>query len=190
LRNHRWSATGRRGHDDSGRDRCGDVSVVHFEAIDALDGSELVAVCDVDPDSAARAGERYGVPSFTSHAELLAAMRPDVVHIATPHDQHVQPAIDCLAAGVHAVVEKPVAHTRSEAERLVAAAEQPGAPKIAVCFQNRYNATSQAIVDLLASGELGSVIGGAASVCWSRPAGVLRGPAPGAASCNAAAVAY
>ena len=53
---------------------------------------------------------RYGVPSFASHAELLAAMRPDVVHITTPHDQHVQPAIDALAAGVHVVVEKPVAH--------------------------------------------------------------------------------
>ena len=147
---------------------CGDVSVVHFESIKALDGSELVAVCDVDPDTAARAAERYGVPSFASHTELLATMRPDVVHIATPHDQHVQPAIDCLAAGVHVVVEKPVAHTRSEAERLVAAAEEPGTPKIAVCYQNRYNATSQAIVNLLASGELGSVIGGSASVCWSR----------------------
>jgi predicted dehydrogenase len=147
---------------------CGDVSVVHFEAIEALDGSELVAVCDVDPDTAARAGERYGVPSFAGHSELLTALRPDVVHIATPHDQHVQPAIDCLSAGVNVVVEKPVAHTPGEAERLVAAAEQPGAPKIAVCYQNRYNATSQAIVDLLASGELGSVIGGSATVCWSR----------------------
>jgi UDP-N-acetyl-2-amino-2-deoxyglucuronate dehydrogenase len=147
---------------------CGDVSVVHFESIEALDDSELVAVCDVDPDTAARAAERYGVPSFPTHTELLAAMRPDVVHIATPHDQHVQPAIDCLAAGVHVVVEKPVAHTRSEAERLVAAAEEPGTPKIAVCYQNRYNATSQAIVNLLASGELGSAIGGSASVCWSR----------------------
>ena len=147
---------------------CGDVSVVHFEAIEALADSELVAVCDADPDTAARAAERYGVPSFAGHAQLLDAIRPDVVHIATPHDQHVQPAIDCLAAGVNVVVEKPVAHTRSEAERLVAAAEQPGAPQIAVCFQNRYNATSQAMADLLASGELGSVTGGSATVCWSR----------------------
>ena len=105
---------------------------------------------------------------FASHTELLDAMRPDVVHIATPHDQHVQPAIDCLAAGVNVVLEKPVAHTRSEGERLVAAAERPGAPKIAVCFQNRYNATSQAMAELLASGELGSVTGGSATVCWSR----------------------
>ena len=109
------------------------------------------------------------MPSFASHAELLAEVRPDVVHVTTPHDQHVQPAIDALAVGVHVVVEKPVAHTRGEADRLVAAAEQPGAPKIAVCFQNRYNATSQAMAALLASGRLGSVLGGSATVCWHRP---------------------
>ena len=148
---------------------CGDVSIVHFEAIETLADAQLVAVCDVDPDAAARASERYGVPSFASHAELLAAIRPDVVHVTTPHDQHVQPAIDSLAAGVNVLVEKPVAHTRREAERLMAAAEHPGAPKIAVCFQNRYNATSQAMAALLASGELGAVLGGSATVCWNRP---------------------
>ena len=153
---------------------CGDVSVVHFEAIEALDDLELVAVCDVDRGTAAGAAERYGVPSFASHADLLAAVRPDVVHIATPHDQHVQPAIDCLAAGVSVLVEKPVAHTRSEAERLIAAAKQPGAPKIAVCFQNRYNATSQAMADLLASGRLGPILGGSATVCWHRPPAYYR----------------
>jgi UDP-N-acetyl-2-amino-2-deoxyglucuronate dehydrogenase len=148
---------------------CGDVSVVHFEAIGALADLELVAVCDVDPDAASRASAHYDVPSFASHAELLAAIRPDVVHITTPHDQHVQPAIDALAAGVHVVVEKPVAHTCEEADRLVAAAERPGTPKIAVCFQNRYNATSQAMADLLESGRLGSVLGASATVCWHRP---------------------
>jgi UDP-N-acetyl-2-amino-2-deoxyglucuronate dehydrogenase len=148
---------------------CGDVSVVHLEAIEALPDIELVGVCDVDPDAAARAAERYGVPGFASHTDLLSAIRPDVVHIATPHDQHVQPALDSLAAGVNVVLEKPVAHVASDAERLVAAAEQPGAPKIAVCFQNRYNATSQAAAALLAGGELGPVIGGSATVCWHRP---------------------
>jgi predicted dehydrogenase len=148
---------------------CGDVSVVHLEAIEALAGSRLVAVCDTDPVAAARASERYGVPAFASHTELLAGLRPDVVHVTTPHDQHVQPAIDCLAAGVHVIVEKPVAHTVAEAERLVAAAEQPGAPKVGVCFQNRYNATSQAAAALLSSGQLGQVIGGSATVFWHRP---------------------
>ena len=148
---------------------CGDVSIVHFEAIETLAEGNLVAVCDIDPVTAARASDRYGVPAFASHGELLAGLRPDVVHITTPHDQHVQPAIDCLAAGVNVIVEKPVAHALADAERLVAAAELPGAPKIGVCFQNRYNATSQAAAALLMSGQLGRVIGGSAAVCWHRP---------------------
>jgi UDP-N-acetyl-2-amino-2-deoxyglucuronate dehydrogenase len=153
---------------------CGDVSVVHFEAIEAISDCRLVAVCDVDPTAAARAAERYGVPSYPSHAELLAAAQPDVVHITTPHDQHVQPAIDCLAAGVNVVLEKPVAHVPAEAERLITAAEQPGAPKIAVCLQNRYNATSQAAAALLDGSELGSVLGGSATVFWHRPAAYYK----------------
>jgi UDP-N-acetyl-2-amino-2-deoxyglucuronate dehydrogenase len=148
---------------------CGDVSIVHFEAIEALADTQLVAVCDTDPAAAARASDRYGVPAFADHAALLAALRPDVVHVTTPHDQHVQPAIDCLAAGVNVITEKPVAHTVAEAERLIAAAEQPGAPKIGVCFQNRYNATSQAAYELLNSGQLGRVVGGSATVLWHRP---------------------
>jgi UDP-N-acetyl-2-amino-2-deoxyglucuronate dehydrogenase len=147
---------------------CGDVSVVHFDAIAALPGLELVAVCDVDPAVAAGAAERYGVPGFPDHTELLAAIRPDVVHITTPHDQHVPPALDALSAGVNVVLEKPVAHTRREAERLLVAADQPDAPKIGVCFQNRYNATSQAMAGLLATGELGAVLGATATVCWHR----------------------
>src|SRR5918998_267608 len=147
---------------------CGTISVVHFEAIEAHPDSQLVAVCDTDPDTAAGASERYGVPAFASHTELLAALRPDVVHIATPHDQHVQPAIDCLAAGVNVIIEKPVAHTVAEAWRLVEAAERPGAPKIGVCFQNRYNTTSRAIHDRLRSGDLGRVLGASATVFWHR----------------------
>ena len=148
---------------------CGDVSIVHFEAIETLADGKLVAVCDTDPVAAARASDRYGVPAFASHTELLTTLRPDVVHVTTPHDQHVQPAIDCLAAGVNVIVEKPIAHTLADAQRLVAAAEQPGAPKIGVCFQNRYNATSQAAAALLTSGQLGRVIGGSAGVFWHRP---------------------
>ena len=147
---------------------CGTISIVHFKAIKALSDCRLVAVCDTDPATAAAMSEWHGVPAYASHQELLAAVRPDVVHIATPHDQHVQPAIDCLAAGVNVLVEKPVAHTMSEAWRLVEAAERPGSPKIGVCFQNRYNTTSQTIHAKLRSGDLGTVLGASATVFWHR----------------------
>jgi len=147
---------------------CGDVSVVHLQALVKLDGADLVGVCDTDPGRAREAGERYGVPHFTGHRELLRSVRPDVVHVCTPHDQHTPVAADCLDAGVAVLVEKPVAHTMTEAAKLIAAAERNPGVKAGVCLQNRYNATSLAARDLLRSGELGAVRGGSATVLWHR----------------------
>lgn len=149
---------------------CGDVSVVHFGAISKLDGVELVAVCDTDPGRLAEAVAAYGVPGFADHLSLLAEQKPDVVHISTPHDQHAVLAADCLERGVNVIVEKPLAHTLEEGRRLIEAAAQSSA-KIAVCFQNRYNATAQAMHALLSSGELGAVLGASATVMWQRSAG-------------------
>jgi predicted dehydrogenase len=147
---------------------CGDVSIVHLQAIDNLAGIDLVGVCDTDADRAAAAGRRYGVPWFTGHRELLDAVRPQVVHVCTPHHQHTPVAIDCLDAGVGVLVEKPVAHTVAEADRLIAAAERHPDLRVGVCLQNRYNATARAARSLLESGELGAVLGGSATVLWHR----------------------
>jgi UDP-N-acetyl-2-amino-2-deoxyglucuronate dehydrogenase len=149
---------------------CGDVSSVHFGAISKLDDVELVAVCDTDPGRLAAAVAAYGVPGFTDHLSLLAEQKPEVVHISTPHDQHASLAADCLERGVNVIVEKPLAHTLDEGRRLVAAAASSSA-KIAVCFQNRYNATAQAMHALLTTGELGDVLGASATVMWQRDAG-------------------
>ncbi|MFH5822769.1 Gfo/Idh/MocA family protein [Georgenia sp. AZ-5] len=145
----------------------GDVSTVHFEAVDAIEGIDLVAVVDTDPAPRAAAVERYGVPGFADHHEMLAAVRPDVAHVCTPHHQHVPVALDLLDAGVHVLIEKPLAHTLEDAQRLVEAAEHSSA-RIGVCFQNRYNATSQAARQLIDSGQLGAVLGATATVMWTR----------------------
>jgi UDP-N-acetyl-2-amino-2-deoxyglucuronate dehydrogenase len=147
---------------------CGDVSVVHLQAIENLAGIDLVGVCDVDPVRAAATAERYGVPPFADHRQLLEATRPDVVHVCTPHHQHVPVAIDCLDAGVAVLVEKPVAHTVAEADRLIAAAREHPDVKAGICLQNRYNAATRAARALLDSGELGAVMGGSATVLWHR----------------------
>jgi UDP-N-acetyl-2-amino-2-deoxyglucuronate dehydrogenase len=148
---------------------CGDVSIVHFEAIEAIADAELVAVCDTEPATLTAAAGRYRVPGFADHRQLVDAIAPDVVHICTPHDQHADLAIDCLRAGVGVLLEKPLAHTPAEGDRVVLAAAQYGA-KIGVCLQNRYNATAQAIHSALESGRLGAVLGGFGAVMWHRPA--------------------
>jgi UDP-N-acetyl-2-amino-2-deoxyglucuronate dehydrogenase len=153
---------------------CGDVSVVHLQAIANLDGIELVGVCDADADRAAAEARRYGVPRFTDHRKLLDATRPQVVHVCTPHHQHAQIAIDCLDAGVDVLVEKPVAHTIAEADRLIGAARRHPDVKVGICLQNRYNATIQAARALLDSGELGRARGGSATVLWHRDPAYYR----------------
>jgi UDP-N-acetyl-2-amino-2-deoxyglucuronate dehydrogenase len=147
---------------------CGDVSVVHLQAIEKLDGADLAGVCDTDAGRAGAAAERYGAPAFTGHRELLDVVRPDVVHVCTPHDQHAAVAIDCLDAGVAVLVEKPVAHTVAEADRLIAAARRQPGVKIGVCLQNRYNTATRTARHLLGSGELGRVRGGSATLLWHR----------------------
>ena len=153
---------------------CGDVSIVHLEAIEALADSQLLAVCDTDPVTATEVAGRWGVPPFADHHSMLAAVRPDVVHVCTPHDQHAPVVLDCVAAGVSVIVEKPLAHTLAEAEKVVAASDAAPAVRIGVCFQNRYNQTVQATRRLLESSSLGAVLGGTATLSWHRSADYYR----------------
>ena len=146
---------------------CGDVSVVHLEAIAAIPGAELVAVCDTDPDRLAAAAQQHGVPGFADHRALIEAGVADVVHVSTPHHQHADVAVDLLSAGIPVLLEKPLAHTVADGERIVAAAESSGT-RIGVCFQNRYNAVSVALRELLDSGRLGPVAAASATVLWHR----------------------
>ncbi|MCQ9162890.1 MULTISPECIES: Gfo/Idh/MocA family protein [unclassified Arthrobacter] len=148
---------------------CGDVATVHFEAIAALGDAELVAVCDSDPERLALAEGAHGVPGYSDHVRMLEEVRPDVVHVCTPHHQHADPAIAALGRGINVISEKPLASTLADALRLAAAAAASPA-RIGICFQNRYNAAVQALHGRLSSGEFGAVLGGSGTVMWHRDA--------------------
>ncbi|WP_103062286.1 Gfo/Idh/MocA family protein [Actinomyces qiguomingii] len=155
---------------------CGDVSVVHLEAIAAMDDVELVGVCDLDAAALEPVVRNTGAPGFTAVADLLEATRPDTLHVATPHDTHVDITLEALAAGVNVIQEKPVAHNCATGQRLVDAlarmrASGRSCPKVAVCLQNRYNTSSVQLRRLLSGGNLGKVRGAYATVAWSRPEG-------------------
>ncbi|MDO5495290.1 MAG: Gfo/Idh/MocA family oxidoreductase [bacterium] len=155
---------------------CGDVATIHYEGIDAIEGAELVAVCDTDEAALDAATRMTGTRGYTDLGEMLREVRPDVVHITTPHNQHADPTIQALEAGVHVIQEKPLAHTLAEGERIVAAAEAAHArgTKIGICFQNRYNVSSQKARELLDAGAIGEVTGAWASVEWTRTEGYYR----------------
>jgi predicted dehydrogenase len=125
----------------------GTVSVVHLAAIEALDSVEL----------AGTAGRDY--------REVLDRTRPDVAHVCTPHDQHADVVVDCLERGVNVLVEKPLAHSVADAERIIAAAAEHPHLKVGVCLQNRYNLAARATRDLIRGS---TVKGASATVLWHR----------------------
>ncbi len=95
----------------------------HAQKYAALPDVELVGVVDSHPAAAAAVAAELGVPAFSSHHALAGHV--DLVSIASVTESHHAVARDCLAAGLHVLVEKPVTVTVAQADELIAlAAEQ------------------------------------------------------------------
>lgn len=86
---------------------------------------EMIGACDADAETAARVAADNGCAAFTDWRGLLG--RVDMVSIATPTETHCEIACAFLSAGVHTLVEKPIALTLDEADRMIAAANASGA---------------------------------------------------------------
>ncbi len=148
---------------------CGDISPLHAEALTALQ-IPVVGVCDVSPVRAQALAQRLGTQAYTSAQELLAQARPSVVHVCTPHAEHVPVALEALDGGAHLLLEKPVAESVPQAQRLVEAADaaQRRGVRSGVVYQNRYNPPNRRLHELITSGALGAVYGARAAVSWHR----------------------
>ena len=126
---------------------------------DAL--AELVGVCDVNPDRASAAHQKYGVPAFTSVTEMLQAVYPDVVSVATGGyeycSDHFQPTMEALALGCHVLCEKPISNEISKAREMVEAARKAGR-----CFgidmNHRFTPAAYAAKQWMKEGAVGEVL--------------------------------
>jgi predicted dehydrogenase len=94
----------------------------HARVYASLPGSMLAGVMDIKPERARLIGERHGVPVFPDPAALLKQV--DAVSVAVPTSAHYAVVKTCLDAGVHVLVEKPIAVTPVEAQELVGLARK------------------------------------------------------------------
>ena len=97
---------------------------------------EYLGACDIDRETAEKIAAEHGGESFTDWRELVG--RADVVSIATPTETHCEIACAFLEASVHVLVEKPIAPTLAEADKMIAAAAASGA-KLMVGQLERFN---------------------------------------------------
>ncbi|RMH24561.1 MAG: gfo/Idh/MocA family oxidoreductase [Planctomycetota bacterium] len=111
--------------------RCGAVGVGrmgrhHARVYAQMEGVELVGVVDANPETAARIAEQHNTRAFATEQELLDA-GVDAVSIAVPTTYHYKSAQPFLTAGVACLIEKPLAPSAEEANKIKTLAEQTGA---------------------------------------------------------------
>lgn len=147
---------------------CGRISERHFDALTDNPALTLVAVCDEDPQRARAAGERLGVPAFTSYAGMLAETEADVVVICTPSGLHPRHGIMAAQRGLHVIVEKPMATRLEEADALVSKCDAAGV-LLFVVKQNRLNPGIQLLKRAIDQGRFGRIYFAKTSVFWNRP---------------------
>ncbi len=135
----------------------GQIAALHIAALSHLADAEIVGMADVVAEPGAARAAEVSVPFFERHQTLLEATRPDVVVICTPHPSHAALAIDCLRAGAHVLVEKPMAVDVAEADAMLAAAEAADRV-LAVNFQHRFDPAIEAMSDFIATGQLGTLV--------------------------------
>lgn len=146
---------------------CGTIFKAHAEAIRNSELANLAAVADINKDRARSAANAYGCEWYTDYRKILENDKINVVHICTPHYLHSPMAVDIMKSGKHVLVEKPIAVNNEAAYEMLKVEEETGM-KLGVCFQNRYNQTTSALVDLVSSGRAGAALGARAILNWSR----------------------
>lgn len=148
---------------------CGRIAKRHADLLGTgqISGARLVAVCDTAADRAAAFAERYNVRGYTSLAEMLRAPGIDAVSVLTPSGMHADHAVAVAQSGRHVVVEKPMALTLADADRMIDAATAAKV-QLLVVKQNRFNVPVVKAREALVAGRLGQLVLGTVRVRWAR----------------------
>ncbi len=149
---------------------CGTIAKMHASVLCDMANVIITGFADCRRERAEAYKSQYGNQQtgvYGSLEEMLENEQVEVLHICTPHYLHTPMAIYALERGVHVFMEKPPAISRQEFARLCQTAHR-GKARLGICFQNRYNESTKAVEELLASGKAGRIIGARAFVSWMR----------------------
>ncbi len=126
----------------------------HVKTYSTYPGAEIVAVCDLDADRARAVAAQYNARAYNEWRDIAADPTIDAVSVVTPDFAHTDIVIGCAKAGKHILVEKPMATTVEECERMLSAAKQSGS-KLMVDFHNRWSPPFHAAREAIRKGEIG-----------------------------------
>jgi UDP-N-acetyl-2-amino-2-deoxyglucuronate dehydrogenase len=148
----------------------GNIAHAHAAAfLEFKDRCVIAALADIVPGKAADFGARHGVAAEAceSHVELLERADADLVSVCTPPFTHAEIASDCLRAGKHVIVEKPMAASIEECDRLVGLAAKTG-KILSPIAQNRFRTPIMRLKKVIESGLIGRILHAQVDSFWWR----------------------
>ncbi len=128
----------------------------HARVFSDLPEVELVAVADSDPNLAQSVADKYNTQAFHDYRQMLETKKPEAVSIAVPTAMHEEVGLAALEMGAHILMEKPIAATVEEGQRII---EKAKATKHQVMVGHivRFNPAIQALKQKLMAGDLGRI---------------------------------
>lgn len=119
--------------------------------------ADIVGVCDASADVARKVGEQFGCEGYTDLDAFIKESGVEAVTVATPTTHHAETAVRCLEAGLHVLVEKPIADNIADGERILKAAAGSGTI-LSVGMVERHNPIVMFTSEMLEKGRLGEVV--------------------------------
>lgn len=136
----------------------GDFGERHVQAIKAIPWAELIAVCSKSESRAKEVTQRYGAKRwYIDRRKIVEDVEVEVVTIATADDDHVEPTILASEAGKHVLLEKPIATTLDDADKIISTIKRSGVIFMVghiLRFDRRY----RMVREMRLRGELGEII--------------------------------
>ena len=139
---------------------------MHAEALKNIPEIEFVGVQGRTLSKAVAFGANYNLRGYDRLDEMIEKEKIDVVIICTPHPEHRSAAVQAMEAGVHVLVEKPLASSLADCDAMIAASERTG-KKLGVVSQRRFFPSAMRIKNAILEGKIGTpMLGSVVMLGW------------------------
>jgi len=148
---------------------CGRIAKRHSELLgfQQIANASLVAVCDVLEDKAKKLGEQFNIPYYTDMDEMMQNENIDIVSVLTESGYHAKHVINLAKYGKHVVVEKPMALTLDDADKMIEVCDKNNV-RLFVVKQNRFNVPVVKLREAIDLNRFGKLVLGTIRVRWCR----------------------
>lgn len=152
---------------------CGRVSPNHIKA--AIDnGLSIVGICDIRSESMKSLISRFesvkDIHLYSDYKRMLETEKPELVAIATDSGSHASIALDCIEHGCHVIIEKPIALSIEDADRIIEAGKRMGV-KVCANHQNRFNKSIRKLRSAIEGQRFGKLFHCTVNIRWMRDKG-------------------